>query len=93
MGIENFKLSEAVTPFEDNGEDLEQKEKEVMEKVKAIFRENAELNRLLLNKEDVDLSDHQARYLTGQLTGFRRDTQGVIKNLRSAVPLRYKKAA
>jgi len=86
MGLETFKLPETVDPSEIYKVELEKEEKEVIEKVKAIFRENAELNKLLLDEEDLNLNDHQKRYLTGQLTGFRQDTQGVIKDLRDAVP-------
>jgi hypothetical protein len=93
MGLETFKLPETIDPSENFEVELEKKEKEVMEKVKEIFRENAELNKLLLDEEDSDLSEHQKRYFTGQLTGFRRDAQDAIKDLRSAVPLQYKKAA
>ena len=97
MCLETFKLPETVDPSEIYKVELEKEEKEVIEKVKAIFRENAELNKLLLDEEDLNLNDHQKRYLTGQLTGFRRDTKDVIENLRNIVPVqtadRTKKAA
>jgi len=88
MGLEIFKLPEKVNPSENYETELEQEEQAVMEKVKEIFQENAELNKLLLSEEDLNLSDHQKRYFTGQLTGFRQDTKGVIENLRKAVPLK-----
>ena len=87
MGLETFGEKIKAASPENYKVELEQGEKEVMQKVKEIFQENAELNGLLLDEGDLDLSDHQKRYLTGHLTGFRQDTQGVIKNLRSAVPL------
>ncbi|MCX6767027.1 MAG: hypothetical protein NT170_04640 [Candidatus Moranbacteria bacterium] len=87
MGLEIFKLPEAIDPSENYAAELEKEEQAVMEKVKAMFRKNAEASGLLLSGEDLDLSDHQKRYLTGQLAGFRRDTKGVIENLRKAVPL------
>jgi hypothetical protein len=62
---------------------LERQEQAVMKKMKAIFKENAELNRLLLGEEDLDLSEHQKRYLTGQLSGIRRDTKDVLRELRA----------
>ena len=98
MGLETFwgKKIETASP-ENYKVELEKEEKEVMEKVTAIFQENAELNKLLLDKEDLDFSEHQTRYLAGQLTGFRRDTKDVIENLRNTVPVqtadRTKKAA
>jgi len=92
MGLETFKLPETIDLSENYEAELKKEEKKVMEKVKTIFQENAELNKLLLSEEDLNLSDHQKRYLTGQLTGFRQDTQGAIKNLRDVVPLQYKKA-
>jgi hypothetical protein len=83
MGIETMG---EVKKEKDKESSLERKEQEVMEKVKAIFRENAELNKLLLSEGDLNLSDHQKRYLTGQLTGFRREAKGVLQKLRSAAP-------
>ncbi len=93
MGIENFGEKIKVASTENYEVELQQREKEVMKKIKVIFQENAELNKLLLNEEDLDLSEHQIHYLVGQLAGFRRDIQGVIKDLRNAVPLPDKKAA
>jgi hypothetical protein len=61
---------------------LERQEQAVMEKMKAIFEENARLNWLLLGEGGLDLSEHQKRYLTGQLSGIRRDTKDVLRELR-----------
>jgi hypothetical protein len=93
MGIETFEEKMKVASPENYKVEFEQREKEVMKKITAIFQENAELNKLLLNKEDLDFSEHQIRYLVGQLAGFCRNTQGIVKNLRNAVPLQYKKSA
>jgi|GEM_PF-1593216 len=90
MGIENLektiRKAEKGSAQKEAFNELTEKEQEVMEKVKAIFRENADLNKLLLCEEDLDLSDHQKRYLIGRLAGFRRETKGVLQKLRSAVP-------
>lgn len=89
MGIENLKetiqKAEKAPARKESFAELAKKEKEVIQKVKDIFRQNAELN-LLLCEGDLNLSEHQKRYFIGQLSGFRRDAKGVLQNLRKAVP-------
>ena len=90
MGMENLKKTmreaEKGSVRKEDFAELSEKEKDVIQKVKDIFQENAELN-LLLCEGDLDLREHQKRYLTGQLTGFRREAKGVLENLRKAVPV------
>ncbi len=76
-------------------EELEQKEKEVLAEIRAIFKKNADLNTELFPEDQLDLSDHQKRYLSGQLKIFGRETKETLRDLRVAEAdcYYYKKAA
>jgi hypothetical protein len=83
MGLEIFGENIEKVSFEKEFGELSEKEKMTNEKIKAIFRENAELNGLLLS-DDLNFSDQQKIYYASQLKNIREETKNVLQELRSA---------
>jgi len=75
MGLEQIGEQKKI-PF--RFEELEQKEKEVLEEIRAIFKKNADLSAELLPEDHLDLSDRQKGYLSGQLKIFGREAKEIL---------------
>ena len=82
MGIENPEKIQEAIPFKKDFAELSEEEREVLSKVKMIFRKNAELNSLLLREGELDMTDHQKEYYGRQLRKFQEEARDVLLGLR-----------
>lgn len=79
MGLERIG-EKKIVPFK--FEELEREEKKVLAEIKEIFKKNADLNAELLPEDRLDLSDHQKRYLNGQLRSCGEETKETLGDVR-----------
>lgn len=63
-------------------EELELEEKKVLEEIQKLFKRNADLSAELLSGDQLNLTEHQKRYLNGQLKICGRDAKETLRDVK-----------